>query len=93
MSMREPLPPLTVRLGKPVTMAPRSSRISTSACAGMVTGFALNVYLWLFTNVAFTWYVALGSGMTFIVGLAASFLLGGGSDAGLRAGLRQSGEA
>jgi hypothetical protein len=60
---------------------------------GMVTGFALNVYLWLFTNVAFTWYVALGSGMTFIVGLAASFLLGGGSDAGLRAGLRQSGEA
>jgi SSS family transporter len=67
--------------------------IESGAMIGMVTGFALNVYLWLFTNVAFTWYVALGSGMTFIVGLAASFLLDGGSDAGLRAGLRQSGEA
>jgi len=67
--------------------------IESGAMIGMVTGFALNVYMWLFTNVAFTWYVALGSGMTFIVGLAASFLLDGGSDAGLRAGLRQSGEA
>ncbi|HUB00755.1 MAG TPA: sodium:solute symporter [Terracidiphilus sp.] len=42
------------------------------AMAGMVCGLALNLYLWLFSGVSFTWYVALGSLVTFAVGYAAS---------------------
>jgi len=34
------------------------------------------LYLWLFTSVAFTWYVVLGSVATFAVGYAASLALG-----------------
>lgn len=45
------------------------------AMVGMVCGFVLNIYLWQFTKVPFTWYVALGSVATFVVGYAASFLL------------------
>ncbi len=44
------------------------------AIAGMFCGFLLNVYLWLFTRVPFTWYVVLGSSATFLVGYAASWL-------------------
>jgi Na+/proline symporter len=43
------------------------------AMAGMILGFALNLYLWLFTGVSFTWYVVLGSLATFVVGYSASF--------------------
>ncbi len=39
---------------------------------GMLCGFLLNVYLWQFTHVAFTWYVVIGSLATFAVGCAAS---------------------
>lgn len=42
------------------------------AMVGMVVGFALDVYLWLGTNVPFTWYVVLGSLTTFVVGYTAS---------------------
>ena len=42
---------------------------------GMILGFVLNLSLWLFTGVAFTWYVVLGSIATFIVGYSASWLL------------------
>jgi len=42
------------------------------AMTGMVCGFVLNLYLWLRTGVAFTWYVALGSLATFAIGYAAS---------------------
>ena len=42
------------------------------AMVGMICGLALNLYLWLFTSVAFTWYVVLGSIVTFAVGYAAS---------------------
>jgi len=42
------------------------------ALAGMTCGLALNLYLWLFTGVAFTWYVAMGSMVSFAVGYAAS---------------------
>jgi Na+/proline symporter len=45
------------------------------AIVGMIFGLAINLYLWLFTNVAFTWYVALGSVATFAVGYAASLPL------------------
>ena len=46
------------------------------AMMGMICGLALNLYLWLFTSVAFTWYVMLGSMVTFAVGYAASLALG-----------------
>jgi hypothetical protein len=41
---------------------------------GMLCGFLLNVYLWQCTEVPFTWYVALGSTATFVIGYLASFL-------------------
>jgi Na+/proline symporter len=42
------------------------------AMVGMLVGFLLNVYLWQFTRVPFTWYVALGSAATFLIGYIAS---------------------
>ena len=42
------------------------------AMAGMVCGLALNLYLWLFTRVSFTWYVVLGSLVTFCLGYIVS---------------------
>jgi SSS family solute:Na+ symporter len=45
------------------------------AMIGMVFGFVLNMYLWLFTGISFTWYVVLGSLATFIVGYSASWLM------------------
>lgn len=45
------------------------------ALAGMVVGFALNLYLWQCTNIPFTWYVALGSLATFVFGYTASRLM------------------
>ena len=47
----------------------------SGAMAGMLCGFVLNVYLWKFTKVPFTWYVVLGSTATFAIGYAASFVL------------------
>jgi SSS family transporter len=43
------------------------------AMIGMICGLALNLFLWFFTTVSFTWYVALGSMVTFVVGYAASW--------------------
>jgi SSS family transporter len=43
------------------------------AMAGMLLGFTLNIYLWLFTGVAFTWYVVFGSTATFVAGYCASW--------------------
>jgi SSS family transporter len=45
------------------------------AMVGMLCGFLLNIYLWQFTRVPFTWYVALGSTTTFVIGYASSFFL------------------
>jgi hypothetical protein len=42
---------------------------------GMVCGFALNLFLWQFTMVPYTWYVPLGSIFTFAIGYGASFFL------------------
>ena len=42
------------------------------AIAGMICGLAFNLYLWLFTAVSFTWYVAMGSVVSFAVGYLAS---------------------
>jgi solute:Na+ symporter, SSS family len=45
------------------------------AMAGMLFGFALNVFLWRFTSVPFTWWVAFGSLATFLVGLIVSCMM------------------
>ena len=45
------------------------------AVAGMVCGFVLNLYLWQFTRVPFTWYVFLGSMATLMIGFGASLLM------------------
>ena len=42
------------------------------AMAGMVCGFAMNVYLWKWTHVPWTWWVMIGSVSTFAVGWVAS---------------------
>ncbi len=47
------------------------------AIVGMIVGFVLNIYLWQFTRVPFTWYVALGSAATFVVGYSASLVMAG----------------
>ncbi len=45
------------------------------AMVGMLVGFLLNLYLWLFTHVPFTWYVAVGSMATFVMGYGTSLWL------------------
>jgi SSS family transporter len=45
------------------------------AMAGMICGFSLDIYLWLCTDVAFTWYVVLGSSTTFVVGYCSSWIM------------------
>ena len=47
----------------------------SGAMVGMVCGFALNIFLWQFTGVPYTWYVPLGSIVTFAIGYGASFFL------------------
>jgi Na+(H+)/acetate symporter ActP len=46
------------------------------AMLGMLFGFGTDVYLWQFTSVPWTWYVAIGSAVTFGVGYAASRVFG-----------------
>jgi SSS family transporter len=43
------------------------------ATVGMVCGFAVELHLWLGTRVPWTWWVMIGSGVTFGIGYAASF--------------------
>ncbi len=45
------------------------------AMVGMLCGFLLNLYLWQFTRVPFTWYVAMGCVTTFVIGYSASLFL------------------
>ena len=42
------------------------------AMVGMVCGFAVDLYLWLGTRVPWTWWVMIGTGVTFGVGYACS---------------------
>jgi Na+(H+)/acetate symporter ActP len=46
------------------------------AMLGMLCGFATEVYLWQFTPVPWTWWVAIGSAVTFVVGYTASQVFG-----------------
>jgi len=47
----------------------------SGAMVGMLCGFASELYIWLGTRVPWTWYVAIGTVVTFTVGYAASVLL------------------
>jgi len=42
------------------------------AMVGMVFGFAVELYLWRWTRVPWTWWVMIGTIVTFTVGYAAS---------------------
>lgn len=44
------------------------------AIVGMIAGFATNLYLWVFTAVPWTWYVPIGTGVTFAIGYGCSVL-------------------
>ena len=44
------------------------------AMVGMIFGLAIELYLWRWSQVAFTWWVAIGTCVTFAVGYAASLL-------------------
>jgi SSS family solute:Na+ symporter len=44
----------------------------TGAGAGMAVGFATSLFVWLKTPVPWTWYVAVGTGVTYVVGYLAS---------------------
>jgi solute:Na+ symporter, SSS family len=46
----------------------------TGAIIGMLCGLALNIYIWRWTHIAWTWYVTFGSITTFVVGYLASLL-------------------
>src|SRR5208337_1464632 len=44
------------------------------AMVGMLCGFAVELYLWLWTQVPWTWWVMIGTAVTFGVGYLASFV-------------------
>jgi SSS family solute:Na+ symporter len=47
----------------------------SGAMIGMLCGFACEVYIWLGTRVPWTWYVAIGTVVTFAVGYVASIMI------------------
>lgn len=52
----------------------------TGAAIGMLCGFAVEVYLWKFTPVPWTWWVAIGTAVTFLVGYSVSIALAEAKD-------------
>lgn len=50
---------------------------ATGALTGMFFGLAVILYVFKFTTVAFSWYVMIGSIVTFVVGAAVSRVIGG----------------
>jgi solute:Na+ symporter, SSS family len=47
----------------------------SGAMAGMLCGFLIALYIWLWTRVPWTWYVAIGTVVTFSVGYVASLMM------------------
>jgi len=47
----------------------------TGSMVGMLCGFLFNIYLWRFTKISFTWWVAFGSALTFAVGYLVSLAI------------------
>ena len=52
---------------------------ATGALVGMFFGLAVILYVFKFTTVAFSWYVMIGSIVTFVIGATVSRLVGGGA--------------
>ena len=50
---------------------------SAGAAVGMASGLAAELYIWLFTPIPWTWYVPLGTAVTFTIGYIVSVMLGG----------------
>jgi SSS family solute:Na+ symporter len=48
----------------------------SGAMVGMFFGFSTSIYIWLGTSVPWTWYVAIGTAVTFAVGYIASIVVG-----------------
>jgi SSS family solute:Na+ symporter len=46
-----------------------------AAMIGMSAGLAIMLYVKFGTRIAFTWYVLIGTSVTFLVGLLASYLI------------------
>jgi len=51
------------------------------AMVGMACGFALQLFVWKFTSIPWTWYVAIGAPVTFAIGYIASMLFTSSSKA------------
>ena len=49
------------------------------AMTGMVCGFGVELYLWRWTHVPWTWWVLIGTAVTFALGRAASIVFGEGN--------------
>jgi solute:Na+ symporter, SSS family len=47
----------------------------TGAIVGMICGLVTEIYLWRMTQVAFTWWVLIGTCVTFSVGYALSVMV------------------
>jgi SSS family solute:Na+ symporter len=47
------------------------------AAIGMLCGFGVELYLWLGTRLPWTWWVMIGSSVTFVVGWFASGIIDG----------------
>jgi solute:Na+ symporter, SSS family len=62
----------------------------SGAIAGMLCGLALNIYIWRWTHVAWTWYVTIGASTTFLVGYLAS-LAGKGRESHSEAAIAEKG--
>jgi Na+/proline symporter len=52
---------------------------AAGALAGMVAGLITILCVWRLTNIAFTWYVLIGSVVTFVVGSLVSFAASSGT--------------
>jgi solute:Na+ symporter, SSS family len=50
------------------------------ALTGMLCGFGVELYLWLSTGVPWTWWVAIGTVVTYGIGFIASMMLNGGHE-------------
>ena len=59
------------------TLTRRANQLGTMI--GMLCGFGVELYLWLGTSLPWTWWVLIGSSITFGVGWICSFLFASGS--------------
>jgi SSS family solute:Na+ symporter len=56
------------------TLTRRANQLG--AMIGMACGFGIELYLWLGTGIPWTWWVMIGTSVTFLIGFAASLMAG-----------------